>query len=44
MIAPRLSAKLKAGIVSNVIDYQKVQNPLKVKRQAFRQKQLNSQL
>ena len=38
MIAPRLSAKLKAGIVSNVITLSESANPLKVKRQAFSSK------
>ena len=38
MIAPRLSAKLKAGIVSNVITLSESASPLKVKRQAFSSK------
>ena len=38
MIAPRLSAKLKAGIVSNVITLSESTSPLKVKRQAFSSK------
>ena len=38
MIAPRLSAKLKAGIVSNVITLSESAIPLKVKRQAFSSK------
>jgi len=38
MIAPRLSAKLKAGIVSNVITLSETTNPLQVKRQAFSSK------
>ena len=38
MIAPRLSAKLKAGIVSNVITLSKSSSPLQVKRQAFSSK------
>jgi len=38
MIAPRLSAKLKAGIVSNVITLSESGSPLQVKRQAFSSK------
>jgi electron transfer flavoprotein alpha subunit len=38
MIAPRLSAKLKAGIVTNVITLSESINPLQVKRQAFSSK------
>ena len=38
MIAPRLSAKLKAGIVSNVIALSESASPLKVKRKAFSSK------
>ena len=38
MIAPRLSAKLKAGIVSNVIALSENASPLKVKRKAFSSK------
>ena len=38
MIAPRLSAKLKAGIVSNVITLSESASPLQVKRQAFSSK------
>jgi electron transfer flavoprotein alpha subunit len=38
MIAPRLSAKLKAGIVTNVITLSESVNPLQVKRQAFSSK------
>ena len=38
MIAPRLSAKLKAGIVSNVIGLSESTNPLQVKRKAFSSK------
>ena len=38
MIAPRLSAKLKAGIASNVITLSESARPLKVKRQAFSSK------
>ena len=38
MIAPRLSAKLKAGIVSNVITLSESVSPLQVKRQAFSSK------
>ena len=38
MIAPRLSAKLEAGIVTNVITLSESVNPLQVKRQAFSSK------
>ena len=38
MIAPRLSAKLKVGIVSNVIGLSESTNPLQVKRKAFSSK------
>jgi len=38
MIAPRLSAKLKAGIVSNVITLSESTSPLQVKRQTFSSK------
>ena len=38
MIAPRLSAKLKAGILSNVITLTESAGPLKLKRQAFSSK------
>ena len=38
MIAPRLSAKLKAGIVSNVIAISESASPLTVKRKAFSSK------
>jgi len=38
MIAPRVSAKLKAGIVSNVIALSESASPLKVKRKAFSSK------
>ena len=38
MIAPRLSAKLKAGILSNVITLTESVSPLQLKRQAFSSK------
>ena len=38
MIAPRLSAKLKIGAISNVIEIAKSPTPLTVKRQAFSSK------
>ena len=38
MIAPRLSAKLKAGAISNVITLSENSNPLRVKRKAFSSK------
>ena len=35
MIAPRLSAKLEAGIISNVITLSESSSPLRIKRKAF---------
>ena len=42
MIAPRISAKLKAGILSNVITLSESGSPLQVKRQAFSSKAIES--
>ena len=38
MIAPRLAARLKAGIASNVINLPSSTSPLKIKRKAFSSK------
>jgi electron transfer flavoprotein alpha subunit len=40
MIAPRLAAKLKAGIVSNVISLPSSTSPMQIKRKAFSNKAL----
>ena len=42
MIAPRLSAKLKAGAISNVIAIAESTSPLKVKRMAFSSKAIET--
>jgi electron transfer flavoprotein alpha subunit len=42
MIAPRLAAKLKAGIVSNVISLPSNTSPTKIKRKAFSSKAIES--
>jgi electron transfer flavoprotein alpha subunit len=42
MIAPRLSAKLKAGSISNVIALPESTSPLKVKRKAFSSKAIET--
>tara|TARA_B100001250_G_scaffold408890_1_gene432136 strand:- start:537 stop:1481 length:945 start_codon:yes stop_codon:yes gene_type:complete len=42
MIAPRLSAKLKAGIASNVISILSNTSPIQIKRKAFSSKALES--
>ena len=42
MIAPRLSAKLKAGIASNVVNVPSSMSPIKVKRKAFSGKALEN--
>ena len=42
MIAPRLSAKLKAGAISNVIAIAESTSPLKVKRIAFSSKAIET--
>ena len=42
MIAPRLSAKLKAGAISNVITLPESTSPLKVKRKAFSSKAIET--
>ena len=42
MIAPRLSAKLKAGAISNVISIAESTSPLKVKRIAFSSKAIET--
>ena len=42
MIAPRLSAILKAGLISNVISISEAKSPLKVKRKAFSSKAIET--
>ena len=42
MIAPRLAAKLKAGIASNVVSMPSSTSPIKIKRTAFSSKALES--
>ena len=42
MIAPRLSAKIKAGLVSNVIEIAESTAPLKVKRKSFSSKAIET--
>ena len=42
MIAPRLSAKLKIGAISNVISIAESTSPIKVKRQAFSSKAIET--